>query len=68
MYARRSDGVRRLSIRCACSGLFGSPNACIFLIAAASSGFWRSSAAIDIFWNHRLNSGTLDRNVMTGRR
>ena len=68
MYARRSDGVRRLSIRCACSGVFGSPNACIFFIAAASSGFWRSSAAIDIFWNHRLNSGTFERKVTIGRR
>ena len=68
MYARRSDGVKRLSIRCACSGVFGSPNACIFFIAAASSGFWRSSAAIDIFWNHRLNSGTLERKVTIGRR
>ena len=68
MYARRSAGVRRLSIRWACSGVFGSPNWLIFFIAAARSGFWRSSAAIDAFWNHRLKSGTFERNVMTGRR
>ena len=68
MYARRSLGVRRFSIRCACSGVFGSPNAWIFFIAPASSGFCRSRAAIDAFWNHRLKSGTFERNVTTGRR
>ena len=55
-------------MRCACSGFFGSPNWVIFFIAAASSGFCRSRAAIDAFWNHRLKSGTLERNVTTGRR
>ena len=68
MYARRSDGVSRFSIRCACSGVFGSPKAVIFLIAAASSGFSRSRAAIDAFWNHRLKRGTLERKATTGRR
>ena len=34
-------------MRWACSGLFGSPKAVIFFIAAASSGFSRSSAAIE---------------------
>ena len=55
-------------MRCACSGVFGSPKVFIFLIAAASSGFWRSSAAIDARWNHRLKTGTFERNVTTGRR
>ena len=55
-------------MRWACSGLFGSPNAVIFFIAAASSGFSRSSAAIDAFWNHFLKSGTFERNATTGRR
>ena len=58
--------MSRFSIRCACSGFFGSPNVFIFLIAAASSGFWRSSAAIDAFWNHRLKSGTFERNGHDG--
>ena len=68
MYARRSLGVSRFSIRWACSGVFGSPNVCIFRIAAASSGFCRSSAAIEAFWNQRLKSGTLERKVTMGRR
>ena len=68
MYARRSLGVRRLSIRWACSGVFGSPKAWIFFIAPASSGFWRSRAAIDAFWNQRLKSGTFERKATTGRR
>ena len=55
-------------MRWACSGLFGSPKAVIFFIAAASSGFSRSSAAIDAFWNHFLKSGTFERNVTMGRR
>ena len=46
--------------------VFGSPNACIFFIADASSGFCRSSAAIDIRWNQRLNSGTFERKVTIG--
>ena len=55
-------------MRWACSGFFGSPKAVIFFIAAASSGFSRSRAAIDAFWNHFLKSGTFERNTTTGRR
>ena len=57
-----------LSIRWACSGVFGSPKAVIFFMALASSGFERSSALIDAFWNQRLKIGTFERNVTIGRR
>ena len=53
-------------MRWACSGFFGSPKAVIFFIAAASSGFSRSSRAIEAFWNHLLKSGTFERNVTIG--
>src|SRR5436309_1205643 len=58
-YARRSCGERLDSAACARRGSrTAGPSRSIFLIALASSGFCRSSAAVDAFVISRRKSGT----------
>ena len=43
------------------SGVVGVPYRWSLRIALASSGFSRSSAAVDMRWNNRLRNGTFER-------
>src|SRR5919201_669398 len=57
-YARRSAELSRLIACCALIGSVAAPERWSFLIALASSGFWRSSAASEAFFMPRPSNGT----------